>query len=86
MFPGYKASPYFDRVRKQKGYSQFLRILQESRHQRPVMPAQAYFMTSLGRALEFAVYGRKSPREALDDSTVETQTELDMQLGGRKTR
>jgi len=40
LFPGYRKSPYFDTIRGKPGYGMFLRILEECRHQRPVMPAQ----------------------------------------------
>lgn len=84
LFPGYRKSPYFDQVRKKPGYAQFLQILEECKHQRPVMPAQAFYMNSLNRAVDFAVYGKMTPREALAASEKETQTELDLMLAGTK--
>lgn len=83
LFPGYRYSPYFEKIRSKKGYSEFLSILEQCRHQRPVMPAQAFYMNSLGRAVEFAVYGRMSASDALEESTKETQAELDLRLAGR---
>ena len=83
LFPGYRKSPYFDTIRGKPGYGMFLRILEECRHQRPVMPAQAFYMSALGRAVDFAVYGRKTPREALRQAARETQIELDLRLAGR---
>ncbi len=59
----------------------FLRILEECRHQRPVMPAQAYYMGALQRAVDSARYGRKTPRQALRDARIETQRELGLVLG-----
>jgi len=83
LFPGYRKSPYFDSIRGKPGYGEFLRIMEECRHQRPVMPAQAFYMSALGRAVDYAVYGRKTPREALKQATEETQAELDLRLAGR---
>jgi len=83
LLPGYRKSPFIDEVRTKPGYSQFLRIMEQCRHQRPVMPAQSFYMGSLDRAVDYAVYGRMSCREALDESTKETQAELDLRLAGR---
>jgi len=83
LLPGYRKSPYIDEVKTRPGYSQFLRIMEECRHQRPVMPAQNFYMGSLDRAVDYAIYGRMTCKEALDKSTSETQTELDMRLAGR---
>lgn len=81
LFPGYRKSPYLAEVRGKPGYGMFLRILEECRHQRPVMPAQAYYMGALQRAVDDAIYGKKSPRQALTDARIETQRELDLVLG-----
>ena len=83
LFPGYVKSPYFDTIKGKPGYGQFLEIMKECRHQRPVMPAQAFYMTALGRAVDFAIYGRMTPKEALAQATKETQAELDLRLAGR---
>ena len=84
LFPGYRKSPYLEEVRKKPGYGMFLRILEECRHQRPVMPAQAYYMGALQRAVDDAIYGKKTPKQALTDARIETQRELDMVLGPGK--
>lgn len=81
LFPGYRKSPYFDRIRNKPGYGMFLKILEECRHQRPVMPAQAYYMGALQRAVDNAIYGKKTPRQALIDARIETQRELNLVLG-----
>lgn len=83
LFPGCRKSPYLAKVKGKHGYGQFLRILEECRHQRPVMPAQSFYMGSLGRAVDYAIYGQMSPREALEKSGRETQAELDLRLAGR---
>ncbi len=91
LFPGYKASPYLEQVRDQKHYDKFLRILQECRHQRPVMPIQARYMRELGRAVDAAVYAETTPKSAVAKSALEkarraTQDELDIILGDRGAR
>jgi multiple sugar transport system substrate-binding protein len=82
IFPGFRRSPYFDEVREKVHYGDYVRILEESRHQRPVMPVQAYYMRELQRAVDAAVYGRKSPAEALAQARINTQAELDLALAG----
>lgn len=84
LLPGYKRSPCMEQIRKQPGYDMFLNILKRCRHQRPVMPAQAYYMGALQRAVDAAIYGKKSPRQALVDARIETQRELDLILGPGK--
>jgi ABC-type glycerol-3-phosphate transport system substrate-binding protein len=84
LFPGYRESPYFARIRSKPGYGMFLKILEECRHQRPVMPAQAYYMGALQRAVDDAIYGKKTPKQALADARIETQRELDLVLGSGK--
>jgi len=83
LFPGYRKSPYFDSIRNKPGYGEFLRILEECRHQRPVMPAQAFYMSALTRAVDYAIYGNQTPREALKQANDETQAELDLRMAGR---
>lgn len=83
LLPGYRKSPYFETIRNKPGYGEYLRILEECRHQRPVMPAQAFYMNSLTRAVDFAIYGQMSPKDALKQSNDETQAELDLRLAGR---
>jgi len=82
LMPGYRRSPAFRSLRTFPGFEQFYRILQETRHQRPVMPAQAYYMGAIQRAVDAALYGKKSPRRALEDCTAETQAELDVVVRG----
>jgi multiple sugar transport system substrate-binding protein len=84
LMPGLKDSPAFAGLRRLPGLDQFYRILLECRHQRPVMPVQAYYMGALQRAVDAAVYGKKIPKRALDDATAETQAELDVVLGGSR--
>jgi hypothetical protein len=42
-----------------------------------VMPAQAYYMNQLDRAVDRAVRGELTPQEALDRATADTQQFLD---------
>ena len=76
-FPGYMASPAFDLVKGNEKLEVFYEVLKNTRHQRPVMPAQAYFMGALDRAVSDVLNGLKTPEEALRYAQVETQTELD---------
>jgi len=82
LMPGYRSSPAFSDLRTRPGFEQFYKILVECRHQRPVMPVQAYYMGALQRAVDAAIYEKKTPRQALDDATAETQAELDVVLKG----
>jgi len=84
LMPGARRSPAFKTLRSARGFDQFYRILLETRHQRPVMPVQAYYMGALQRAVDAAIYGKKSPKQALDDATAETQAELDVVLAGKQ--
>ena len=82
LFPGYRASPYLEEVRARPHYAKFLQILQECRHQRPVMPVQSRYMRELSRAVDAAVYGEASPEDALKEARESTQRELDIILRG----
>lgn len=83
ILPGYRKSPYFTEVQANSKYAKFIEIMKLCSHQRPVMPAQAYYTGALDRAVSAALYGLKTPKQALDDATVETQRELDLKLSGR---
>ncbi len=76
-FPGYARSPAFDAIQGNPKLEVFYDILRNTRHQRPVMPAQAYFTGALERAVSYTLHGNKTPREALLDAQTETQKELD---------
>ena len=79
-FPGYKASPGFDLVAGNEKLEVFYHVLRNTQHQRPVMPAQAYFMGALDRAVSDVLNELKSPEEALMYAQEETQAELDRVL------
>lgn len=76
-FPGYRNSPAFDLVAGNAKLEEFYRILRNTRHQRPVMPAQAFFMGALDRAVSDVLNELKTPEEALMFAQTETQKELD---------
>jgi multiple sugar transport system substrate-binding protein len=76
-FPGWRASPFFDEARRDPRLRVFAEILEKCKHQRPVMPAQAYYMNQLDRAVDRAVRGELTPQEALDRATADTQQFLD---------
>lgn len=84
LFPGYRPSPYFEEVRGKRHYDKFLQILEECRHQRPVMPVQARYMRELARAVDAVVYGEASAEEALAAAREATQRELDLIIGDRR--
>jgi multiple sugar transport system substrate-binding protein len=76
--PGYKKSPWYEKIPQEKPEMvPFLDILSEARHQRPVMPAQAYFMGALQRNVDAALLGEVTAQAALAAATEETQKELD---------
>jgi ABC-type glycerol-3-phosphate transport system substrate-binding protein len=76
-FPGYKKAPSYAKAQQDPVRKPFYDILVETKHQRPVMPAQAFYMGALQRAVDVAIFGQKPPQQALDDATAETQKELD---------
>ncbi len=76
-FSGYKKNPWLEIAAKDKDLASFIEILKEAKHQRPVMPAQAFYMGALQRAVDDALYGRMTPKAALDKATEDTQRELD---------
>lgn len=75
--PGYRKSPYLDKAGKDPRMKALIGILENSKNQRPVMPAQAYYMGELERAVDAALYGTKTPGEALSDASDRTQKQLD---------
>ncbi len=80
VLPGFRHSPAIAKVKRDPQLKMFVQILEESKHQRPVMPVQAYFMGALDRAVDRAIYGKQTPEEALNQATEETQRELDLIL------
>lgn len=76
--PGYKKSSWYAQIPTEKPEMvPFVDILKEARHQRPVMPAQAYFMGALQRNVDAALNGEMSAADALKAAGEETQKELD---------
>ena len=78
--PGYRKSPFFEQAREDPRMKVFIEILENSKHQRPVMPAQAFYMGELDRAVDAALFGMKTPQEALEEAKQRTQEELDRVL------
>jgi len=76
-FPGYKKSAAFAAVKGNDKLEAFYEILKNTRHQRPVMPAQAFYMGALERAVSDVLNGLATPQEALQKAQRETQRELD---------
>ncbi|MBE3123846.1 MAG: extracellular solute-binding protein, partial [Planctomycetes bacterium] len=76
-FPGWKPAPFFQEAMKDPQLAVFVDILRQCRHQRPVMPAQGFYMDQLDRAVDKAIRGELTPQEALDRATADTQKFLD---------
>lgn len=76
-FPGYKVSPAYEEAERDPRKRVFLEILRETRHQRPVMPAQAYFMGELDESVDDAMRLKLEPEAALRRASERTQKELD---------
>lgn len=83
VLPGFRHSPAIAQVKRDPKLKMFVKILEDSKHQRPTMPVQAYFMGALDRAVDRAIYGKQTPKQSLDQATAETQRELDLILGKR---
>ena len=65
-FPGFKKSPFFDDLPGDA--KPFYPILQSTQHQRPVTPAEDYYMGQLLNEVSNALYGKKTPKQALTTS------------------
>ncbi|HWE60763.1 MAG TPA: ABC transporter substrate-binding protein [Chloroflexota bacterium] len=74
-FPGYKKSSFFKNV--PSNITEFYPILQATQHQRPVTPAEDYYMGQLTNEVSNALYGKKTARQALTDVSNNTQKYLD---------
>ena len=85
-FPAWRPSGFFTEAGRDERLAVFIDILKRCKHQRPVMPAQAYYMNQLDRAVDRAIRGELSPREALDRATADTQQFLDgiLRRSGRR--
>ena len=73
-FPGYKASSFFHKL--PASLESFYPILETTQHQRPVTPAEDYYMGALNREASNALYGKKTPKQALTDCTKDVQSYL----------
>ncbi|MEZ4657900.1 MAG: ABC transporter substrate-binding protein [Caldilineaceae bacterium] len=81
QFPGYQKSSWYAKLPQERPQLvPFLDILTAARHQRPVMPAQAFFMGALQQNVDAALRGEKSAMEALHDAAESTQRELEQIL------
>ncbi|HEY3081194.1 MAG TPA: extracellular solute-binding protein [Chloroflexota bacterium] len=76
-FSGFKKNPWLETAAKDRDLAQFVEILKEARHQRPVQPAQGFLMGEIARAVDDAIFGRRAAQEALDQATQNSQKELD---------
>jgi multiple sugar transport system substrate-binding protein len=76
-FPGYTLAPVLQDIEKEPRKKIFLDILRKTKHQRPVMPAQAYYMGAIRRAVDYTLNGLKTAEEALREARELTTRELD---------
>ena len=76
-FPAYKNSPAFAIVDERPELKVFYDVLKNTRHQRPVIPAQAFYMGALDRAVSEILNRMRTPEEALMKAQNDTQKELD---------
>ena len=74
-FPGYKSSSFF-KSKLPGALEQFYPILKGTQHQRPVTPAEDYYMGQLTNEVGNALYGKKTPKQALTDVTKSVQSYL----------
>jgi multiple sugar transport system substrate-binding protein len=73
-FPGYRKSSFFNNI--PTAIKPFYPILQATQHQRPVTPAEDYYMGQLNNEVSNALYGKKTPKQALTDCTNNVQKYL----------
>lgn len=85
-FPAWKGAPFFDEAAKDRRLAQYIDILRSSQHHRPVMPAQAFYMDQLSRAVDKAIRGELTAREALRRASQATQERLDEVLAEQGER
>lgn len=82
-FPGYRRSRYIHWLqsdagaREEPARHELLKILELAKHQRPVIPVQAYYMDQLRRAVDRVLYRGLTPAAALRDAREATQEALD---------
>ncbi len=73
-FPGYKGSTFFKNM--PSTLKPFYPILQTTMHHRPVTQAEDYYMGQLDQEVSNALYGKKTPKQALTDCTNNVQKYL----------
>jgi multiple sugar transport system substrate-binding protein len=77
-FPGYKPSPFLNQLDPQLAL--FYPILKTTLHQRPVTPAEDYYMGQLNNEVSNALYGKKTPLQALTDCTNNVQAYINKEI------
>jgi len=65
LFPGVRNAPCFEGLKDKPYYRAFLDIVEACKHQRPVMPSQAFFMREMDRAVDAARFGRIGPPKSV---------------------
>jgi len=85
-FPGMRSCRYIrwlgsvEGRRADPARHKLLRILEQCKHQRPVIPVQAFYMDQLRRAVNDCLYKEVSAKEALAAAAGKTQKALDKAL------
>jgi multiple sugar transport system substrate-binding protein len=85
-FPGMRSCRYIKWLASDEGAAadparhKLLGILEKCRHQRPVIPVQAFYMDQLRRAVNDCLYKDMSAADALENAREATQKELDKAL------
>ena len=86
-FPAYKNSPAFASIGDRPELAVLYDVLKNTRHQRPVIPAQGFYMGALDRAVNEILNRIRTPKEALMKAQQDTQKELDRVMAPfKKTR
>jgi multiple sugar transport system substrate-binding protein len=76
-FPGYTKATILTELGQDPRQAVFFDILRNTKYQRPVMPAQAFYMGQLRRAVDRALNNSVTPEEVLKEAQILTQKELE---------
>jgi len=77
QFTGYKKSAALDAAAKDPKLRVMLEVLEHAKHQRPVIPVQAFYFEAMNNAVEYALFDQMTPKEALSWARERTQKELE---------
>ena len=80
--PAYVKSTAYEEITPDSPYWPFYQILLTTKHQRPVMPAQALLMGELSVAVDKVIYGRDTAEHVMKEANDKVQKELNLRLAG----